>query len=205
MSNSIRRRDAAFALLAVAVAVALISCSTTSAVAQTKSAAVPPTTTAPDSPLGPGSAGGETAKKTATEWLIESAVSRPNSPQYADVEDAVTRFANGKAEEARDLLTRARQKDPKLPPVEVLMGRMWAQAGYPAQGRAELEKAVTAYPNDPDAYLFFAEAALMERRISDGAALLQEVKPLIEKFTDNQKRKNSFEVRLNAGMASTLR
>src|SRR6185295_15214276 len=97
--------------------------------------------------------------------------------------DAVTRFTNNKFDEARDLLNDAVKKNPKLPPAEVMMGRLLSlrQGGAPA-ARAELEKAVVANGDDPDAYLIFAEAALAERQVAVADALLMEVKPLVEKF-----------------------
>src|SRR5215813_6071981 len=59
------------------------------------------------------------------DYLIGDAVSDANSSQYKDVTDAITRFANNDPNGARDLLTTARQANPKLPPVELMMGRLW--------------------------------------------------------------------------------
>ncbi len=96
------------------------------------------------------------------ESVIGTAVSNSNDPQYQDVTDALTRFQNGDVDGARDLLERARQKNPKLAPSEVMLARLLVAAGQLALGRAELERAVVAYPNDPEAYLLFAELALRE-------------------------------------------
>jgi len=139
-----------------------------------------------------------------TEWLLKDAVSEgtANSPQYEKIANAVTRFTNNKVDEARDLLNEAVKKNKKLPPAEVMIGRLMSlRQGAAAAARAELEKAVVANPDDPDAYLYFAEAALAERRVSDADALLLEAKPLIEKFEKsnaNAKRSRNFRIRLNS-------
>jgi len=136
------------------------------------------------------------------EWLIGTAVSDAGSPQYRDIGEAITRFRNGDTSGARDLLSRARQTNPKLPPVELMMGRLWGAANQSNGARNELEKAVVAYPNDPEAYLFFAETALVDHRITDCEAILQKVKPLIDAFNENLKRKRNFEIRYNSAMAA---
>ena len=83
------------------------------------------------------------------------------------------------------------------------MGRLQSLRQGGAQfARAELEKAVMANPSDPDAYLYFAEADLQEHRIADAEGLLLEVKPLIDKFNANAKRKRGFEIRFNSFMAA---
>jgi tetratricopeptide (TPR) repeat protein len=168
-------------------------------------------TSAAQAPTGPSAATSTppSANQTAqalTEWLIKDSVSEgtASSPQYSPVTEAVTRFTNGDVNGARDLLTQAVQKNPnKLPPVEVMMGRLQSLRQGGAQfARAELEKAVMVNANDPDAYLYFAEAALQDHRIADAEGLLLEVKPLIDKFSANAKRKRGFEIRFNSFMAA---
>jgi predicted Zn-dependent protease len=110
-------------------------------------------------------------------------------------------LGNGDDTGARELLSSAVQKNPKLPPVEVMMGRLLSLR-QAAAARAEFEKAVMAHPDDPDAYLIFAEAALQDHRVSDAEALLAEAKPLVEKFSANAKRKRGFEIRLNSFQAA---
>jgi tetratricopeptide (TPR) repeat protein len=143
-----------------------------------------------------------TTNPFTAEWLVGNAVSDANSPQYKDVSEAITRFRNNDVSGARDLLIRARQNNPKLPPVEVMMGRLWAAANQLNSARSELEKAVIAYPNDPDAYIYFAEADLAEHRVTDAEAVLLKAKPLIDKYNENLKRKRNFDIRFNAGMAA---
>ncbi len=136
------------------------------------------------------------------EWLVGNAVSDAGSPQYRDIGEAITRFRNGDVNGARDLLTRARQANPKLPPVEDLMGRLYLTFGQVPLSRIEFEKAVTTYPNDPEAYLYFAQSAIVDHRFTDGELNLQKVKPLIDAYNENLKRKRNFEIQYNSAMAA---
>src|SRR5262249_25107834 len=136
------------------------------------------------------------------EWLVGNAVSDAKTAKYKDVSEAITRFRNGDTSGALQLLTSAHQANPTLAPVEVMMGRLWSAAGQPAAARNQLEKAVTANPADPEAYLYFAEAALVENRITDADAILQKAKPIIDAFNDNLKRKRNFQIRFNSAMAA---
>ncbi len=97
-----------------------------------------------------------TGNQLTPEWLIGNAVSDAGGPQYRDVGEAITRFRNGDVNGARDLLNRARQANSKLPPVEDMFGKLYLAFGQVPQSRIEFEKAVTEYPQDPEAYLYFS-------------------------------------------------
>src|SRR5262249_17437595 len=148
-------------------------------------------------PAAAGSTVGQQTNPYTAEWLIGSAVSDANGPQYKEVTDAITRFRNGDQAGARELLTQARKDHSKIPPIEVLMGRLAAAANNLGASRNEFEKAIIANPKDPDAYLYFAEIALAERRVADAQALLIEVKPLIDSYEES-KRKHNFQIRFNS-------
>jgi tetratricopeptide (TPR) repeat protein len=136
------------------------------------------------------------------DWLIGNAVSDADSPQYQDVKDAITRFRYNDVAGATDLLKRARQKNTKMPPVEVLLAKLWGAAGQPNNARIELEQAVMAYPDDPDAYLYFADLALAEHRVTDAEAELLKAKSLVDNIKENSKRKRNFDIRLNSLLAA---
>jgi tetratricopeptide (TPR) repeat protein len=138
------------------------------------------------------------------DFLIGNAVSDPNSPQYKDVTEAMTRFRNNDMSAARELLTRARQSNPKLPPVEILMGKMLAAANQLPAAMAEWEKAVIAYPIDPEPYLNFADLALAQHRVTDAESDLLHAKSLIDKFNENLKRKRNFDINYNSRMALVM-
>ncbi len=143
-----------------------------------------------------------TGNQLTPEWLIGNAVSDAGGPQYHDVADAITRFRNGDVNGARDLLTRARQANLKLPPVEDMFGKLYLAFGQVPQSRIEFEKAVTEYPQDPEAYLYFAQSAIVDHRFTDGELNLLKVKPLIEAYTENLKRKRNFQIQYNSAMAA---
>ena len=142
------------------------------------------------------------AAPLTVEALIGQAVSDSGGPQYQDVADAIVRFQNGDVAAARDLLKRARKKNNKLPPAEVLLARMWLAAGQLNNARTELENAAKAYPNDPDSYLTFGEMALADRRVTDAESLFLRAKGLADSYSENQKRQRNFQIRANAGLAS---
>lgn len=134
------------------------------------------------------------------ESVIGTAVSNSNDPQYQDVTDALTRFQNNDIEAARQLLERAKEKNPKLAPSGVMLARLLFATGQLAPGRAELERAVAVYPNDPEAYLLFGELALRDGRVTDAEALFLKGKALTDEFKENAKRQRNFNMRANAGL-----
>ena len=64
------------------------------------------------------------AQKLTTETLIGKAVSDLGA-KYKDVDEAIIQFTKGNANGARQFLVIAKQKNPKLPPVDVLMAKLY--------------------------------------------------------------------------------
>lgn len=144
--------------------------------------------------------GREAEAQVTVESVIGTAVSNSNDAQYQDVADALTRFQNGDVTAARELLVRAKEKNPKLAPAEVMLARLLIAAGQLAPARAELERAATAYPNDPEAFLLFAELALRDGRTTDAEALFSKAKTMSDNFKENAKRQRHFQIRADAGL-----
>src|SRR4051794_16582672 len=118
-----------------------------------------PAATNPGATPAPGGAAGGTEKPQdalTVESLIGDAVSLSNQ-QYPEVDSAIQRFRNGDAPGAREYLVMAKQKYPKLPPVDLLMAKMWVFFRSGDQARQQLEAAVTNNPTDPEAYLLLAD------------------------------------------------
>lgn len=136
--------------------------------------------------------------------LIGNAVSFSNN-DYADIDKAIQRFRNGDTESALEFLKNAKEKSPKLPPVEVILAKMYFairnQKAVNA-GRVLLERTVVNNPKDPEAYLLFADQAFAGRRITEAQALFEMVDPIVQEFNANSKRKQDFSVRLLAGRAA---
>jgi tetratricopeptide (TPR) repeat protein len=135
------------------------------------------------------------------ENLIGDAVSLSNQ-QYPEVESAIQRFRNSDPNGAREYLVMAKQKYPKLPPVDLLMAKMAVFARNGDLARQYLEATVTNTPNDPEAYLLLADLAFAEGRTTEAHALFEEARGLVEKFTENAKRQQNFNIRVLAGLAA---
>ncbi len=134
--------------------------------------------------------------------LIGDSVEQPDSPQYKGVTAAIEKFKARDTDAARTLLTEVRTTHRTLPPVEVLMAKLFALANQPPLMRTELELAVRRNPLDPEAYLLFAELAVIERRVTDAEALYDRAAELMPEFKDNPMRRQSFQKRLLNGQAT---
>lgn len=134
--------------------------------------------------------------------LIGDSVSNADDARYSDVAEAIQRFRNRDQLSARTFLERAVQKDPKLPPVGVLMAKLQLLSGNAAGVRPALEQAVQEdSAGDPEPYLLLAEEALAGQRTIEADALFDKAVSMIEKYTTNAKRKRQFEIRAYRGRA----
>ncbi len=145
-----------------------------------------------------------TAPATAqvtVETLTSSAVSEVG-PYHQDVADAINRFSSGNVEDARNLLSAAKKKTPKLAPPEVMLAQLFIAAGKGPNARQELERAIKKYPDDPEAFLILADVAFNEGRFTEAGLLFAKASAVADKFSENPKRKQSFQRRSFAGMAA---
>jgi tetratricopeptide (TPR) repeat protein len=81
------------------------------------------------------------------------------------------------------------------------MAKLFAVANQPQMARAELEQAVRRHPGDPEPYLMFGDASIMERRVTDAEALYQKAEKLVQSFNENPLRKENFQKRVLNGLA----
>jgi tetratricopeptide (TPR) repeat protein len=140
-------------------------------------------------------------KALSVETLIGDAVSLSNQ-SYPEVEDAVRRFLNNDLEGAREYLEIAKRKYPKLPPSDLTLAKMLVIVRNGQQARLKLEQTVTEHADDPEAYLLLADLAFVEGRTTEAHALFDRAAALTLKFTENEKRKHNFEIRVLAGLAA---
>ncbi|MEN0109863.1 MAG: tetratricopeptide repeat protein [Planctomycetota bacterium] len=146
-------------------------------------------------------AAGQATGLTA-EALIGDSVSSPDDRRYNDVTEAIRRFQNNDQLSARTFLERAVQKNPKLPPVGVLIAKMQLLSGNGQAVRSALEQAVQDdSANDPEPFLLLAEQALGGGRTIEADALFDKAVALIEAFDANAKRKRQFQIRAYRGRA----
>jgi tetratricopeptide (TPR) repeat protein len=102
---------------------------------------------------------------------------------------------------ARQFLESAKKKDPNLPPVDLLLAKMYFLGGNVAAGRVSLEKTALDNPDDPEAYLVMADQAMQQGRTIEADALYDKGMAMAAKFNGNPKRKRNFEISARAGRA----
>ncbi len=147
----------------------------------------------------PGSARAQTI---TTQMLIGDAVSPDALAQYTDVDEAIKRFINRDVLAARTFLDTAKKKDPNLPPVDLMLAKMYFLGGNAVAGRASLEKSAGDNPEDPEPYLILADQAMQQGRTIEADALYEKGLGAMTKFKGAAKRKRNFEIRARAGRAS---
>jgi Tfp pilus assembly protein PilF len=133
-----------------------------------------------------------------TQNLIGDSVSEVSS-RYDDVDKAIQRFTNGDELAARQFLDSAKRKDPNLPPVDLLMAKLYMARNNPTYARASLEAAAKENPDDPEPFLILADQAIQQGRAIEADALYDRGLILAEKFNANAKRKRNFQIRAHAG------
>jgi Tfp pilus assembly protein PilF len=136
-----------------------------------------------------------------TQLLIGDSVSEIGT-KYGEIDEAIKRFTNGDVLGARQFLEAAKKKDAGLPPVDLLLAKLYFLTNNAALGRSSLEKTAQETPADPEAYLLMADQAAQQGRMIEADALYDKVLQLNEKFSGNAKRKRNFEIRARAGRAA---
>jgi predicted Zn-dependent protease len=135
-----------------------------------------------------------------TQVLIGDSVSEIGN-RYGDVDEAIKRFTNHDVLAAKQFLDSAKKKDPNLPPVDLLLAKMYFLSGNTQAGRVSLEKTALENPDDPEAYLILADQAMQQGRTIDADALYDKGMSIASKFSGNAKRKRNFEIRARSGRA----
>lgn len=133
-----------------------------------------------------------------TQVLIGDSVSDPGT-RYADVDEAIKRFNNRDPLGAQQFLEAALRKNPNLPPVDLLLAKMYILSGDTASALSSLEKTATDNPTDPEPYLILGDQAISAGQTIQAEALYQKALELIDQFKGNEKRKRSFVIRARTG------
>lgn len=147
-------------------------------------------------------AGEAEAQTITTQMLIGDAVSTDSLKEYTDVDQAIKYFINRDPLAAKQFLEAAKKKSPQLPPVDLLLAKMYFLGGNAAAGRAALEKTSIDTPDDPEPAILLADQALAQGRMIEADALYARAFELTAKFNGAAKRKRNFEIRSRAGRAS---
>ena len=149
----------------------------------------------------PGSGPGGRRGGLTAESLIGDAVSLANR-DYPEIDSAIQRFRNGDVQGALDYLNQAKEKYPKLPPTDITLAKMQLAYRNGKAVRFLLERAVVQHPDDPEAYLLLADQSFIGGRTTEAQALFELVDPLVQKFDENKRRKESFVIRVIAGKSA---
>jgi tetratricopeptide (TPR) repeat protein len=118
-----------------------------------------------------------------------TAGSKENKDENVDRAFAI--FREGKEDEAYKLLQDAAKKNEKLPPVRLMMHRMFMAVGKIPQARQALELAAVETPDHPDIYITFGDYALREARYTDAMLQFQKAASLMQdskKWNDLQRK-----------------
>src|SRR4051794_39892874 len=142
------------------------------------------------------------AQGLTTQALIGDSVDTTSLARYTEVDEAIKRFMNRDVLAARQFLEAAKKKDASLPPVDLLLAKMYFIGGNAAAGKSSLEKTASDSPDDPEATLILADQALQQGRTIEADALYDKGLALTGKFNGAAKRKRNFEIRARAGHAA---
>jgi tetratricopeptide (TPR) repeat protein len=120
-------------------------------------------------------------------------------PYYQDLDDAIKAFASGDFTTAMARLESAKKSTPRLAPPEIMMARLYFDAKLLNPAIGLLEKVARTDPDDPEALVMLAEAALAGGRVTEAALLFEKVAPAVEGFRANTKRQEDLRRRLLTG------
>jgi tetratricopeptide (TPR) repeat protein len=136
--------------------------------------------------LPPGGAGDNAEKKPA---------------QMKELEDAIGWFQKGDIDNAEKSCEEACKKNADLPPAQILIAQMFAQARQGQLMLVFLEKAVQKSPDDPEAYLQLGELALNQRRFAEADLLFGKASTLLKTFNKSADRKAKLMPRVFSDLA----
>lgn len=150
---------------------------------------------------------------TSAAWMATSAFAAPgdNAPPAAapqkqpqEVTDAIELFKKGDYDGALKLLKEAAKKNPDLPPAQIMMAQFFSQANIPMGVRSALEQAVMELPDDPQAYIILADAAVRERRVTEAILLYERANSLLAAWKGSGTKKQAMQAQVYNGMSVAL-
>jgi tetratricopeptide (TPR) repeat protein len=120
-------------------------------------------------------------------------------PEIRDAFEAVKAGDFGKAEKLAEKAFEAHRE--VLPPPPTILAQLLIQANQRDRIRRALEKAVTAYPDDPDAYVVMGNVALTEGRMTEAGFDYAKAKDLLPSVK-NVRRRQALEMQVFSGLAA---
>lgn len=123
-------------------------------------------------------------------------------PKYQDVELAIESLRGGRTAEAIQSLRMARQKNPNLPPANLMLAQLLFRSRQASQAQAALQEAVREDRNDPGAYVYLGEIALQSGRLAEAELLYDKALDLGSRYSTNRKRRDRLMVSAYSGKVS---
>ncbi|HVU90274.1 MAG TPA: tetratricopeptide repeat protein [Pirellulales bacterium] len=122
---------------------------------------------------------------------------------YPEIEEAKQRLAKQDIEGALESFNAAAKAHSELPNGRVQLANVYFSINRPREARAQLEKGITDFPNDPETYLVMAEIALREGRWTDAGLLSERGVGLLKGFKGDADKKKDLMTRAFLGAAMT--
>lgn len=97
----------------------------------------------------------------------EDSAKPPPSPAQEALDEARTDLLAGRLTECREALGFARKADPELPPVDLLVARIWLDARRTGEALRFLEQAALTVPDHPELFATFGDLAGLTGRPTD--------------------------------------
>jgi tetratricopeptide (TPR) repeat protein len=144
------------------------------------------------------------AAQISAETLIGDAVSDPDNSRYSDVAEAIKRYSNKDVLGAKQFLESAKRKEDRLPPVNLMMAKLYFLSRQTQAGLAALEATAREVPDDPEPYLLLADQAIASQQAIQASALYDKAIALVDQYDENPRRKRKFVIRAYAGRSAVL-
>lgn len=138
------------------------------------------------------------------EALIGDSVTDADAQRYSDVKEAIKRYKNKDALGAKQFLETAKRKEDRLPPVNLMMAKIYFLDRQTASGLQALEATAREVPGDPEPYLLLADQALSQSQGVQASALYDKAIELTQAYDANARRKRKFTIRGYAGRSAVL-
>ena len=119
-----------------------------------------------------------------------------------EVKDAIELFRNRNFDGALKKLEEAVKKNDDLPPAQIIMAQLFAQANIPGGVRNALERAILGSKDDPEAYAILGDFALREGRVTEADLLYNKARGYLDAFKGSKKRRELLQKSVLNGLAS---
>lgn len=140
--------------------------------------------------------------RIAAPELDSAARQSPEAAGCAELDQARQCFRQRQYDQALQLLRQAALKHPDLPPVRLMLARLFLADNQAAAGRMALEQAAVEQPGYPGIYTTFGSLALGEGRLTDAALHFEKALALARTGRWTAGQRAYFLIQAHAGLAA---